>query len=122
MEPITPLPLIEYGIAFYTPLAKAYTHLKLEIMYNQLNPLFDFVHWSTATIKIWEYFTAQTKLGTLFLYNSNNLLATGFYTFILSGYSGTGSSKSSSLMIGLTVPKDKLIIGLPYSTYSPITL
>ncbi len=122
MIPIKPIKVIEKGIAVYVPTTDNFKSIKIEIFYFKTNPLFSWVLCDNTSVKLWESKSEQIKNGTLFIYNTNDNLKEGFYKISLKAYNNNGRFLEGSITIGLDKDKPTLIIGMPYSAYSPITL
>lgn len=123
MEPIDILPFLSKGITVYCPALERLSNylIKLEIFYSQYNPLFDWINCNNSELKIWEQTVREDPAGTLFLYQTSNDLAAGFYSIRVTVLSDQ-QPKVGQLTIGLIQPTPYLAIGIPYSMYPPITL
>lgn len=122
MKPIKAPTLATQGIAVYVPSVNNYSQAKIEIFYSAKNPLFSWSFCSDSPYKIWEKLDYQYGNGVLFVYNSPTILPKGFYKIQITVMNNNGELISGNLTLGLLEAKQNLHIGLPYSTYAPITL
>jgi len=123
MKPIKAPQLISNGIAIYVPSIEPYNNTKLEIFYSAKNPLFSYSICEESPQKIWEKKDISFDKGSLFLYTTSNLLAKGFYKIqIVQSDSNQTRFLEGSHVYGLLKEKPTLYIGLPYSTFPPITV
>jgi hypothetical protein len=123
MIPIAPPKLINKGILVYCPssLSSNRTIIRIDIYYNPNNPYMNFLGCESNKSLIWTESGTQVPEGTIFIYETLEDLVPGYYTINLSSFSSS-SNKEGSLTVGVTVPTPELIIGLPYSIYSPIVI
>lgn len=124
MDPITPLALVDQGIAVCFPdldQSNPNAQINLQINYTQNNPLFNWVNCSNNATTLWSQTTQIDPNGTVFLYLSNNNLPIGFYIIKATFYT-TNKTLTGDLLIGLYTSIPNITIGCPYSMYPPISL
>ena len=123
MKPIKAPELLSNEIAIYVPTVEPYMNSKVEIFYSAKNPLFSYSVCEESPQKIWEKKDIAFDKGSLFLYTSSNPLAKGFYKINITQFNSTQTQFiEGSQVYGLLKEKPTLYIGLPYSTFPPISL
>ena len=123
MKPIKAPQLLSNGIAIYVPTVSPYVSTKLEIFYSAKNPLFSYSICEESPRKIWEKKDTAFDRGSLFLYTTAEPLAKGFYRVNITQYNETQTQFIEGFQVyGLLKEKPALYIGLPYSTFPPITV
>lgn len=122
MKPIEPTKIIDYGIVVFSKAIEGYKYRKIEILFDKVNPQFEWGFCRSNPGVIWEQFTNKANDNTLFVYTASKVLERGFYKIVLTAYNSTSDFKTGSVLIGLVNPKPSLYIGVPYSNYEPITL
>lgn len=118
MKPIVAPPIINKGIAVYLPTSASNNFTTITINYSKSNPLYRWRDCDQEYTTLWKLTRADSPDGLLFLYETTRDLEVGFYTILLTNTTGIKGQQT----IGLIEPTPYVIIGLPYSIYSPIIL
>jgi hypothetical protein len=122
MKLINPLEITKYGIVVYQQAVNNKNIINLKIFFTKVNPLFNWLTCDNGERLIWDKTISDSTDGTIFIYETRNSLEEGFYRIVVESYSYNGQSKLGEKTIGVLEETDKIIIGLPYSIYDPITL
>lgn len=121
MKPIKAPRLTENGIVLYVPPVVGFPNVKVEIFYSPKNPLFAWAYCEGSPQKIWEKIDTNFDKGIMFIYNRN--LLKGFYKVSISmSDENVTQILRGSEVYGLLKEKPTLYIGLPYSTFSTISV
>lgn len=123
MLPINVPPIVNTGIVVYFP--QVITGIiNLNIYYSKSNPLLDWVNCDKGESLIYKESSTvnSAATGVLFTYESDSDLEYGFYRFQANLYNFSELPKTGQLVVGITQDMPRLVIGVPYSVYSPIIL
>lgn len=114
--------IINQGIAVYVPALLGWENgvIRIEITHSLNMQQFNRGNCNPKQQLIWQKLERQNPQGTLFLYHSPELLK-GFFNIRVEAANGS-SQIQGQLKVGFTEPTSRLIVGLPYSLYPPITL
>jgi len=125
MIPVKAPSILDYGIAIYVPPLEdsSVSYVRCQIYYSKENPLFYWRVCDNTVKKLWEDVSAYSNTGILFLYKTLNSLDIGFYTIKIEAQFKNSNLRKGELTLGVSREnKYKLIIGMPFSIYPPITL
>lgn len=124
MQTIAPPFIVNRGIALYVPPLRFIERgglVSLEISYRRKNPLFSWITCDTSEVKLSSTTQEFNPDGVIFIYETADNLAAGFYTLALQLRTGRAVLKGS-MTVGFIQPTPRLLVGLPYSVYGPIAL
>jgi hypothetical protein len=126
MNPISPPNLISRGILIYFPPSsfnreEGAGELVTNIYYSETNPKYSWLSCNTKEQLISRITTQYNLNGVIVHYNSSTNLRQGFYT-VATSIVLRNKNRKGSITIGLLESTPYLIIGTPYSSYSPLVL